>query len=73
MSNNAILEELYAIRRQIMAEHGDDLADYLRAEFDRLRAAGHPIADIKQRRIGCTQATTSRETPEDSASSPSGR
>ncbi len=48
---NLILEEIYDIRRQILAEHGDDLEAYLRAEFQRAKAAGHPVAKIKQRTI----------------------
>ena len=49
MPNNPILEELYAVRRQIMDEHGDNLFAYLHAEFERLKAAGHPIAYFPQR------------------------
>jgi len=54
---NPILEELYDIRRQIQAEHRDDLDEYLRAELERAKAAGHPIAKIKQRTIRSTGAT----------------
>ena len=50
MPRNPILEELYAVRSQIQAEHGDHLAEYLHLEFERLKAAGHPVAHIKQRR-----------------------
>lgn len=61
MLANPILEELYAVRRQIMKEHGDDLTAYLHAEFERLKASGHPIANIKQRTIRCTSAAKSAE------------
>ena len=72
MSVNPILEELYAIRRQIMAAHGDDLAAYLHVEFERLKASGHPIANIKQRTIRCTGAAKPGEPPMESHSSPPG-
>ena len=55
---NPILNEIYDIRRQILAEHGDDLAEYLHAELERAKAAGHPIANIKQRAIRRKAATT---------------
>lgn len=48
---NPILNELYEVRRAILAEHEDDLAGYLRAELERLKASGHLIAKIKQRKI----------------------
>lgn len=51
MPANPILEELYAVRRQIMIEHGEDLPAYLHSEFERLKALGHPVANIKQRTI----------------------
>ena len=53
---NPILDELYDIRRQILAEHKDDLQDYLHAELERAKADGHPIAKIKQRTIASTEA-----------------
>ncbi len=56
MSANPILEELYAVRRQIMSEHGNDLSGYLHTEFERLKASGHPIAQIKQRTLRCPGA-----------------
>ncbi len=51
MAENPILDELYSVRSQIQAEHGDHLSAYLHGEFERLKAAGHPIAQIKQRTI----------------------
>lgn len=53
---NPILSELYDVRRQILAEHKDDLQDYLHAELERARADGHPIAKIKQRTIDGNRA-----------------
>ncbi len=74
MADNEILEELYAIRRQIMIEQGDDLTGYLHTEFERLKATGHPIADFKQRRVTRLTTAPSPEAPmEDEASSPGDR
>jgi hypothetical protein len=56
---NPILKEIHETRRQILAEHGDDLGAYLRAEFNKTKASGHPIAKIKQRTIRCTEAAKS--------------
>ena len=56
---NPILREIYDIRRQILAEHKDDLTDYLHAELERAKADGHPIAKIQQRTIRCTGAAKS--------------
>jgi hypothetical protein len=72
MPTNPILEELYAVRRHIMVEHGDDLSAYLHAEFERLKASGHPIADVKQRSIRCTGAAKSGELATANRSSPAG-
>lgn len=35
---NPILKELHDIRDEILAEHKDDLADYLRASFAHFRS-----------------------------------
>jgi len=72
MPANPILEELYAVRRNIMVEHGDDLSAYLHAEFERLKAAGHPIADMKQRSLRCTKAARPVEVARDNQASPHG-
>jgi hypothetical protein len=61
MPKNVILEELYAARSEIQAEHGDHLAAYLHSEFERLKAAGHPVSPIKQRTIRCTGSAKSRD------------
>lgn len=69
---NPILKEIYHVRRQILAEHKDDLGDYLRAEFARAKASGHPIAKIKQRAIRCTGAAKSGELAVEDHSLPRG-
>jgi hypothetical protein len=70
MQPNPILEELYAIRRQILADHGDDLTAYLHAQFERTKSSGHPIAQIKQRTIRCSGAAKSGESLVENLSSP---
>jgi hypothetical protein len=72
MPKNPILEELYAVRSQIQAEHGDQLSAYLHSEFERLKAGGHPFAEIKQRTIRCTGAAKSDASAVVSRSSPPG-
>lgn len=58
MPKNPILDELYAVRSQLQADHGDQLSAFLHSEFERLKAAGHPVAHIKQRTIRSTGAAT---------------
>ena len=72
MTMNPILDELYGIRSKILADHGNDLTAYLQAEFERLKAEGHPIAKIKQRTIRCTEAAKSGESAIENQSSPLG-
>jgi len=72
MSKNQILSELYGIRSQILAEHGDDLRGYLHSQFERLKAEGHPIAQVKQRTIRRTGAAKSGDFPIETLSSPPG-
>jgi hypothetical protein len=69
---NPILSEIYDIRRQILAEHKDDLQDYLHAEFERAKVDGHPIAKIRQRTIRCTGAAKSGVAAVESQTSPPG-
>lgn len=52
---NPILKELHDIRKQILAEHGDDLGEYLRAALENTKASGHPVAKIKQRTMNCIE------------------
>ena len=69
---NPILKELHDIRKEILAEHGDNLDEYLRAELKRAKASGHPVAQIKQRTIRCTGAANSGEIEVDDQSPPPG-
>lgn len=48
---NPILKELHDVRDEILAEHPDDLAAYLRAGLAQTKASGHPVAKLKQRSI----------------------
>ena len=52
---NPILRELHEIRKEILAEHGDDLGEYIRAALEKTKASGHPVAKIKQRTMRCTE------------------
>ena len=72
MPENPILEELYAARSQIQAEHGHHLAAYLHGEFERLKAAGHPVAQVEQRTIRRTGAAKPGELARANQSSPPG-
>ena len=67
---NPILEELYDIRREILAEHKHDLADYLRAGLAQTKASGHPIAKVNQRAVRRTAAASSGELSIESQSTP---
>jgi hypothetical protein len=70
MTTNPILNELYRVRSEILAEHGNDLDAFLQAEFERLKAEGHPIAKITQRTIRCSGVAKSGELPVENLSSP---
>jgi len=69
---NPILKELHDIRKEILAEHGDDLNEYLRAELKRAKASGHPVAQITQRTLRCIGVTKSGGLAVDNQSSPPG-
>lgn len=51
MNSNPILEELYRVRSELLAEHHGDLGAYLAAAAERARDSSHPIAVISQRSI----------------------
>ena len=72
MPKNPILEELYAVRSQIQAEHGDQLSAFLHGEFERLKAGGHPVAQTRQWTIRCPEAARSGSSEVVSGSSPRG-
>jgi hypothetical protein len=70
MTRNAILDELHAARRKILAKYKGDTAAYLRDAQARLEASGRPIAHRKQRTIRCTEAAKSGGFEMDNQSSP---
>ena len=72
MTRNAILDELHAARRQILADYGGDTAAYLRDAQARLEASGRPIAHRQQRTIRCTGTAKSADSQVVNQSSPSG-
>jgi hypothetical protein len=48
-AQNAILDELYATRAELLAEAGDDLHRYVDEARVRALASGHPIAEPVKR------------------------
>jgi hypothetical protein len=71
MTRNAILDDLHAARRKILADYNGDTAAYLRDAQARLEASGRPVVDRKQRTIRCTGAAKSGELAIENQSSPS--
>jgi len=49
--HNPILEELWAIREQIMREHGDDLDSYFDEIEQKWKAAGAEFVTLKPQRV----------------------
>jgi len=72
MSRNAILDELHAARRQLLADYKGDTAAYLRDAQARLEASGRPIASRRQRTIRSTEAANSSNFAIENQSSQSG-
>ncbi|MCH8047753.1 MAG: hypothetical protein IID44_29010 [Planctomycetes bacterium] len=72
MTRNVILDELHAVRRQILADCNGDTAAYLRDAQARLEASGRPISQRKQRTIRCTGAAKSGQSAMENYSSPPG-
>ena len=72
MSRNPILDELHAVRRQLLEKYQGDTAAYLRDAQARLEASGRRIAHRKPRTIRCTGAAKSGVPPMESNSSPPG-
>lgn len=72
MTRNAILDELHAARRQLLAKYNGDTAAYLRDAQTRLVASGRPIAHRKQRTIRCTGAAKSGDLALETHTSPPG-
>jgi spore cortex formation protein SpoVR/YcgB (stage V sporulation) len=71
MARNAILDELHAIRRQILEDYKGDTAAYLRDAQARLEASGRPISKREQRTIRRTNEAESHEMAVESQSPPS--
>ncbi|MGC1273190.1 MAG: hypothetical protein WBC44_05745 [Planctomycetaceae bacterium] len=59
MARNAILDELHAVRRQILANYNGDTAAYLRDAQARLESSGRLIARRKQRTLRCAEVAKS--------------
>jgi len=72
MAGNAILDELHAARRKILADWNGDTAAYLRDAKARLEASGRTIARRKQRTIRCTGAAKPADLAVENQSSPPG-
>ncbi len=49
MAHNPILEEIYAARDQLLADHKGDVHAYVQDARQRALASGRPIATPKQR------------------------
>lgn len=56
MTHNSILDELHAIRRQLLAQFNGNMAAYLQEAQVRLEASDRPIAHRMQRTIRGTGA-----------------
>jgi len=65
---NPVLEELHEIRRNLQAEHQDDLTEFMHDEFARTKAAGHPIARLEQRSVCLSTAKRLLNPPPESGS-----
>ena len=72
MTRNEILEEIYAAREALLAEHGGDVHAYVKAAHRRTLESGRPIAASKQRTKRCTKAAKSGESEVEDQSSPLG-
>lgn len=70
MTRNAILDELHAARRTLLANYNGDTAAYLRDAQARLEASGRPISHRKQRTIRGAGAAKNGVLVVDSPSSP---
>ncbi len=71
MTINPILEEIYIIREQILAEYCGDTAAYLRDAQKRLLDSGRPVAKIKQRSIRSNGTAKSNESAIETLPKPS--
>ena len=70
MTNNPILEELYAARDKLLADAGGDVQKYLEGVRVRERASGRLLSPEEQRTIRCNGAAKSGVSEEENLSSP---
>jgi hypothetical protein len=70
MTNNPILEELYAAREQLLADAGGDASKYLEGVRERERASGRLLTAEEQRTIRCNGAAKSGVSEVENLSSP---
>lgn len=73
MARNEILDEIYAAREALLAEHGGDVHAYIEAARKRALESGRPIAAPKQRTIRCSGAAKSSDSQVDNSSPPAER
>ena len=59
MARNEILDEIYAAREALLAQHGGDVHAYIEAARKRAIESGRLIAAPKQRTKDCTGAADS--------------
>lgn len=70
MARNEILDEIYATRETLLAEHDGDVHAYVEAARKRALASGRIVAAPKQRTKRCTGAAKSSELHVENLSSP---
>ena len=56
MAFNPILEEIYAAREKLLAEHNGDVHAYVQDARQRALASGRPIAAASQRTTSCAKS-----------------
>jgi hypothetical protein len=71
MSNNPILEELYAARRKLLANAGGDAHKYLEGVRVRESASGRLLSPEELKSIQFTRASKAGKLPLENLSSPS--
>ena len=71
MNRNPILEEIYAAREKLLADHKGNTSDYVKAARERALASGHPIFNPKDQSNGDTMAESAPESAETKASTQS--
>jgi hypothetical protein len=71
MPHNPILEEVYAARVKLLAEHNGDVHSYVEAARKRALASERPIAEPKQRTDQSAKAEESDVAAAEDQTSPS--